>query len=138
MTAFYTAGPGLLHQGAEATEPHLSDDDLAAAYSKDRWNIAPQRVFIQCGGALNELQTITKIPLRSRPTGLIPPFKLLVHHRQAIKSRLEELRQDNVDDGHRPDTDAKHSLAHLQYIYNFIILICPITSAWISGSATET
>lgn len=126
MTAFYTEGPGLSDPELEAAETHLSDDDLIAVYSKDKWNIAPQRVFIHSPEALNELQNLTKVSLRSRPKGMIAPFKLLIHHRKAIESRLDELRQTNVDRTHHSGTatndpvSQSSTIEHLQCVHNFI------------------
>ncbi|KAI3391996.1 hypothetical protein diail_6372 [Diaporthe ilicicola] len=121
MTAFYTERPEPTDPDVDTPRAPLSDDDFMAAYSKDNWNTVPQRILIQSRLALDELQQITKVPQRARPLGMVPPFKLLVHHRNAIKLRLDELQQKNLDNAKNSDPTREHMIAaHLQCIYNFI------------------
>lgn len=126
ITAFYTQVPGPSHPDVVAPGTDLSDDDFIAAYSKDNWSTIPQRILIQSRGALNELQQITKVPLRYRPVCMVPPFKLLIHHRKIIKSRLDELRQTVLDRDDHLASPTSHSvdqnltIDHLQCIHDFI------------------
>lgn len=118
--------PEPAHPSVETAGTPLSDDDFIAAYSKDNWNKAPQRILIQSREALNELQQLTKVPLRYRPAVMVPPFKYLIYHRESIKSRLVELKQTGVDsEDPAPSTSSSVGgqnvlLEHLQCIHDFI------------------
>ncbi|KAL1862663.1 hypothetical protein Daus18300_008461 [Diaporthe australafricana] len=129
LTAFYTERPEPKDLSVEPPAPdvHFSDDDFKAAYSKENWSIAPQRIIIHSREALAELQQITKVPQRFRPSGLVPPFKLLIHHRDTIKKRLDELQESTSDTAaHDSSSTADGSIRqrmirdHLNCIHNFI------------------
>lgn len=124
VTAFYTDVPTEI---ATADED-VSNADFIAAYSKDKWSSAPQRVLIHSKEAMAELRWITGIP-DAQKTGvlaMVPPFKYLIHHRTAIKSKLDELKQAASDREHSPTIAEDHStnecwsIRRLQCIFDFI------------------
>lgn len=124
VTAFYTDVP----TGITQADDNVSDADFMAAYSKDKWSSAPQRVLIHSREVMNELREITGIP-DAQKTGvlaMVPPFKYLLHHRTVIKFKLDELKKMASDRGHSPTinedniTREDRSIRHLQCICDFI------------------
>lgn len=124
VTAFYTDVPTEI----ATAEQDVSNADFIAAYSKDKWSSAPQRVLIHLKEVMDELRWITGVP-DAQKTGvlaMVPPFKYLIHHRTVIKLKLDELKKAASDHGHSP-TIAKDKLTNedkrirrLQCICDFI------------------
>lgn len=124
ITAFYTDVP----TEVAAAEDSVSDVDFIDAYSKDKWSLAPQRILIHSKEVMDELRGITSVP-DAQKTGvlaMVPPFKYLIHHRTAIKSKLDELKQAVSDREQFPsvaedDLANEHRRIHrLQCIHDFI------------------
>lgn len=94
IDVFYTEVPKTI------TTPDQDDVSQGKSrYSKDRWSVGPQRILIHSEELLQELRQTTKVLLRGSNIAIIPPFKLLIRNQDAIKSKLEELRQ-HADAGH--------------------------------------
>lgn len=124
VTAFYTDVPTEI----ATPEQGVSNADFIAAYSKDKWSSAPQRVLIHSKEVMNELRSITGVP-DAQKTGvlaMVPPFKYLIHHRTAIKSKLDELKKASSDHGTSQIiakdnlTNEDQSIRRLQCIWDFI------------------
>lgn len=124
VAAFYTDVPTT----PEPAEPCVSDADFIAAYSKDKWSSAPQRILIHSKEVIDDLRQITSVP-DSQRTGLlamVPPFKYLLHHRKDIESKLDELKQaasGREDDPSAPEdkfANEDSRIHWLQCIHDFI------------------
>lgn len=124
IIGFYTEVPSTIR----SAECCVSNADFKAAYSKDKWDLAPQRILIHSKEVMDELREITKIP-DTQNTGvlaMVPPFKYLLPHRDAIKSRLDELKQESSHVGHALSTTESNvtnsdlSIRRLECIHEFI------------------
>lgn len=124
VTAFYTDVPTEI----ATADDDVSNADFIAAYSKDKWSSTPKRVLIHSKEVMDELRWVTGIP-DAQNTGvlaMVPPFKYLIHHRTAIKSKLDELKQAASDRENSPtisedhSTDEYWSIRRLQCISDFI------------------
>lgn len=122
VAAFYTDVPTTIR-----TAP-VSNADFKAAYSRDNWSSAPQRILIHSKEVMDELRQITEVP-DTQKTGvlaMVPPFKYLLHHRNAIKSKLDELKHASSDDEDAPSTPENNinnkdlRIHRLQCIHDFI------------------
>ncbi|KAK7709560.1 hypothetical protein SLS63_013195 [Diaporthe eres] len=109
-------------------EDSVSDVDFIDAYSKNKWSLAPQRILIHSKEVMDELRDITSVPdaQRTGVLAMVPPFKYLIHHRTAIKSKLNELKEA-VSDAEQFPSVAEDYLTHehrrihrLQCIHDFI------------------
>lgn len=124
LTAFYADVPTEI----VTSDGDVSNADFIAAYSKDKWSSAPQRVLIHSKEVMDELRWITGVP-DAQKTGvlaMVPPFKYLIHHRAAIKSKLDELKKASSDRGTSLPiaednlTSEDQSIRRLQCICDFI------------------
>lgn len=124
VTAFYTDVPTEI----ATAEQDVSNAEFIAAYSKEKWSLAPQRVLIHSKEVMDELRWITGVP-DTQKTGvlaMVPPFKYLIHFRAAIKSKLDELKKAASDRGNGLTfakdnlTNESQSIRRLQCINDFI------------------
>lgn len=122
-TAFYTDVP----ETVKTAEDSVSDADFKAAYSKDKWSSGPQRILVHARGLTNDLRQITRVPdsQKSGALAMVPPFKHLIHHRNGIKSKLDELNQAAPDRESSPeaakdDSPERMRIKYLQCLYDFI------------------
>lgn len=94
VDVFYTEVPKTI------TTPNQDDvSQETSGYSNERWSVGPQRILIHSEEMIQELRQTTKVSLRGSNMAMVPPFKLLIRNQDAIKSKLEELRQ-HADAGH--------------------------------------
>lgn len=116
-SAFYTEVPGKI----KAAGDYVSEADFKAAYSKSNRSLGPQRILIHSKEMIHELQQITGAPDTQR-TGLlamVPPFKLLIHHRNDIETKLQGLKQASSL-ATNSLTSEEMKIRRLQCIHDFI------------------
>lgn len=113
-TAFYTDLP----ETVTKAEDSMSDDDLKAGYSKDKWSSGPQRILIHSKGFINDLRKVIRVPdtQRSGALSMVPPFKYLIHHREAIKAKLDELEETASRRENSPTTSTDESTDSWQFL----------------------
>ncbi|KAI1868992.1 hypothetical protein JX265_006971 [Neoarthrinium moseri] len=73
------------------------DGDLTNAHTNTQNTGKPQRIKINSSILLDDLELISGLTLSNRPHYIIPPFKLLIHNVDGIKSKLEELTSEVKD-----------------------------------------
>lgn len=95
LDVFYTEVPKSI--GAPDLD-ELSEDVYKAAYSKEKWSVGPQRIRMHSEEMLQELRQTTKVLQRGNMLMMIPPFKLFIHNRHGIESKLKELKQQAIAD----------------------------------------
>lgn len=110
MTAYYQDDPNEVDLSIESPEyssPRIRKDN----------SMGPLRLVISSDILIRELQEISNVYLHQRPLALIPPFKLLVHNWDGIKTRLRELE----DIPSSSLTRGAHTrLQHLQCLHHFV------------------
>lgn len=89
VDVFYTEVPKTI------TTPTQDDvsQGIKSGLSRKRLSVGPQRILIHSEAMLHELRQTTKVLLRGSNIAMVPPFKLLIRNQDAIRSKLEELRQ---------------------------------------------